>query len=114
MVALTKEFFPLREESRMQVARWFHALSDDTRLQILDCLNEGEECVCDLTTLLEAGQSRLSFHLKILKDAGDRERPARRALGLLCAESRCGRRVAALCQRPKELLPTPAKGRELL
>jgi ArsR family transcriptional regulator len=70
MVALTKEFFPLREESRLQVARWFHALSDDTRLQILDCLSEGEECVCNLTTLLEAGQSRLSFHLKILKDAG--------------------------------------------
>ncbi|MDZ7386182.1 MAG: metalloregulator ArsR/SmtB family transcription factor [candidate division KSB1 bacterium] len=70
MVALTKEFFPLREESRRQVAQWFHALSEDTRLQILDRLSEGEECVCDLTTLLEAGQSRLSFHLKILKDAG--------------------------------------------
>jgi ArsR family transcriptional regulator len=66
MVALTKEFFPLQEESRLQVARWFHALSDDTRLQILDCLSEEEECVCDLTTLLEVGQSRLSFHLKIL------------------------------------------------
>jgi ArsR family transcriptional regulator len=26
--------------------------------------------VCDLTDALEAGQSRLSFHLKTLKDAG--------------------------------------------
>jgi ArsR family transcriptional regulator, arsenate/arsenite/antimonite-responsive transcriptional repressor len=70
MAAFTKEFFPLREENRLQVAQWFHALSDDTRLQIIDCLSQREECVYDLTTLLEAGQSRLSFHLKILKDAG--------------------------------------------
>lgn len=49
---------------------WFHALSDETRLQILDCLSEGEQCVCDLTDRLQAAQSRLSFHLKTLKDAG--------------------------------------------
>ena len=53
-----------------QTAGWFHALSDDTRLQILDCLSEGEQCVCDLTDRLQAAQSRLSFHLKALKEAG--------------------------------------------
>jgi len=53
-----------------RVAGWFHALSDETRLQIIDCLSEGEQCVCDLTNRLETGQSRLSFHLKTLKDAG--------------------------------------------
>lgn len=53
-----------------QAARWFHALSDQTRLRIIDCLLECEQCVCDLTDMLQAGQSRLSFHLKILKDAG--------------------------------------------
>src|SRR5438552_1750541 len=46
------------------------ALGDETRLQIIDRLSEGEQCVCDLTDLLETAQSRLSFHLKILKDAG--------------------------------------------
>ena len=51
-------------------ARWFHALADETRLQIIDRLREGEQCVCDLTDLLQTGQSRLSFHLKTLKDAG--------------------------------------------
>lgn len=51
-------------------ARWFHALADKTRLQIIDRLREGEQCVCDLTDLLQTGQSRLSFHLKTLKDAG--------------------------------------------
>src|SRR5918994_141777 len=48
----------------------FHALSDETRLEIVQRLRGGERCVCDLTDLLDAAQSRLSFHLKVLKDAG--------------------------------------------
>jgi ArsR family transcriptional regulator, arsenate/arsenite/antimonite-responsive transcriptional repressor len=51
-------------------ARLFHALSDETRLSILRRLRLGERCVCDLTDALDAAQSRLSFHLKVLKDAG--------------------------------------------
>ena len=48
----------------------FHALSDETRLEIVNMLRDGERCVCDLMAALEAAQSRLSFHLKVLKDAG--------------------------------------------
>ena len=48
----------------------FHALSDETRLEIMERLKDGEQCVCDLTDALKTGQSRLSFHLKVLKDAG--------------------------------------------
>ena len=48
----------------------FHALSDATRLAILDMLKEGEHCVCELQDELDAAQSRLSFHLRVLKDAG--------------------------------------------
>src|SRR4051795_12481900 len=48
----------------------FHALSDSTRLSILQRLRFGERCVCDLTEALDAAQSRLSLHLKVLKDAG--------------------------------------------
>ncbi|HET7438608.1 MAG TPA: metalloregulator ArsR/SmtB family transcription factor [Nitrospira sp.] len=48
----------------------FHALSDETRLDILARLRDGEQCVCELTDTLKAAQSRLSFHLKVLKDAG--------------------------------------------
>ena len=51
-------------------ARLFHALSDETRLAILEMLQEGERCVCDLQSELDAAQSRLSFHLKVLRDAG--------------------------------------------
>ncbi len=53
-----------------RVARLFHALSDETRLAILDRLRNGEECVCNLMDLLDAAQSRLSFHMKTLKEAG--------------------------------------------
>jgi ArsR family transcriptional regulator len=48
----------------------FHALSDETRLGILEMLRGGERCVCDLQDELEAAQSRLSFHLRVLKEAG--------------------------------------------
>jgi ArsR family transcriptional regulator len=53
-----------------RAARWFHALSDETRLQIVALLSHGERCVCELQDALDAAQSLLSFHLKTLKDAG--------------------------------------------
>lgn len=55
---------------RARASRLFHALSDETRLQILERLRGGERCVCELTDALDAAQSRLSFHLKVLKEAG--------------------------------------------
>jgi ArsR family transcriptional regulator len=48
----------------------FHALSDETRLEIIELLRKGERCVCELTDTLDTAQSRLSFHLRVLKDAG--------------------------------------------
>ncbi|MCU0619741.1 MAG: metalloregulator ArsR/SmtB family transcription factor [Gemmatimonadaceae bacterium] len=47
-----------------------HALSDGTRLGILAMLRGGERCVCELQDELDAAQSRLSFHLKVLREAG--------------------------------------------
>ncbi len=47
----------------------FQALSDDLRLNILSLLRSQELCVCDLCEKLDVKQSKLSFHLKILKDA---------------------------------------------
>ena len=57
-------------DSSESIARMFHALSDPTRVEILERLRSGERCVCELTDLLDAAQSRLSFHLKTLRDAG--------------------------------------------
>ncbi len=53
-----------------RAARLFHALADETRLQIIERLSGGEQCVCDLTDTLGMAQSLLSFHLKTLKDTG--------------------------------------------
>ena len=47
------------------------ALNDETRVLLLRFLDEhGPLCVCDLQSSLDMIQSRLSRHLKILKDAG--------------------------------------------
>ena len=48
----------------------FHALSDATRLSVISMLADGERCVCELQAELDAAQSRLSFHLRVLKEAG--------------------------------------------
>lgn len=53
-----------------RTARLFQALSDETRLTVLEMLRDGERCVCELQDVLDAAQSRLSFHLKVLKEAG--------------------------------------------
>lgn len=55
--------------ARAAAARGFHALSDDTRLRIVDLLRDGERCVCELQDWLGMSQSALSFHLKTMKDA---------------------------------------------
>ena len=54
---------------QIKAAVLFHALSDQTRLDLIDRLKVGEQCVCELTDALHTGQSRLSFHLKVLKEA---------------------------------------------
>ena len=51
------------------IAPSFHALSDPLRLKILDLLRTQELCVCDLCDSLDVTQSKLSFHLKVLKEA---------------------------------------------
>ncbi|UCC25801.1 MAG: helix-turn-helix transcriptional regulator [Gemmatimonadales bacterium] len=48
----------------------FQAVAEETRLSIVRLLSAGERCVCELQVDLDAAQSRLSFHLKKLKDAG--------------------------------------------
>jgi len=48
----------------------FKALSDPLRLQVIERLREQEMCVCDLCDRINVSQSKLSFHLKALKEAG--------------------------------------------
>lgn len=55
---------------RAHVAQWFHALSDTARLAILEFLSQRDRSVRELTEILGAPQSNVSFHLKVLKEAG--------------------------------------------
>lgn len=48
----------------------FQAVAEETRMGIVRLLADGERCVCDLQEAMDAAQSRLSFHLKKLKEAG--------------------------------------------
>lgn len=48
----------------------FKALSDDTRLKIVDLLSDGEYCACELLTVFNITQPTLSYHMKILSESG--------------------------------------------
>ncbi|WP_251440014.1 ArsR/SmtB family transcription factor [Veillonella intestinalis] len=51
-------------------AKIFKAFSDEKRLAILELLQHGEECSCVLLEKLDLTQSGLSYHMKVLCDAG--------------------------------------------
>ena len=53
-----------------RTAELCNALADEARVEIVTRLLDGERCVCELMDALDAAQSRLSYHLKVLKDAG--------------------------------------------
>ena len=55
-----------REQSRQLLK----ALADPIRLDVIHALAQGERCVCDLTGELNLSQSKLSFHLRVLREAG--------------------------------------------
>lgn len=48
----------------------FHALSEPLRIQIVNVLQNGELCVSEICQELNVPQSKISFHLKTLKDSG--------------------------------------------
>ena len=60
-----------QEWTRLNVqANIIKALSHPTRLFIVQELNKGERCVCELTDLVEADVSTISRHLSVLRNAG--------------------------------------------
>ena len=58
------------DQSRSVAALRFRALGDETRLRILEHLGSGERSVSDLMVLVDIGQSLMSHHLRILREAG--------------------------------------------
>jgi ArsR family transcriptional regulator, arsenate/arsenite/antimonite-responsive transcriptional repressor len=53
----------------IQVSTYFRALADPLRIQIIELLRNQELCVCELCEKIDVSQSKLSFHLKNLKEA---------------------------------------------
>lgn len=51
-------------------AKIFKAISDETRLKIIDMLSCGEMCACDILEEFNISQSTLSYHMKILSNSG--------------------------------------------
>ena len=51
-------------------AKTIKALSDSSRLKIIDILSCGEKCACDLLGYFDFTQPTLSHHMKVLMDCG--------------------------------------------
>lgn len=51
-------------------AEIFKSLGHPTRLQIVEKLGDGEQCVCVLLEMFDIDMSTLSRHLSVLKNAG--------------------------------------------
>ncbi len=53
-----------------KIAKIFKALCDAKRIAIIEVLQNGEKCACDLIDRLDIAQSALSYHMKILCESG--------------------------------------------
>ncbi|MBS3781649.1 MAG: winged helix-turn-helix transcriptional regulator [Candidatus Thermoplasmatota archaeon] len=60
----------IRDEKIEEQSQIYKALSNKLRLKILTLLDEQELCVCLLKEMLEIKDSKLSYHLSVLKDEG--------------------------------------------
>lgn len=57
--------------SRLETrARVIKAMAHPTRLFLVETLEQGERCVCELTALVDADVSTVSRHLAVLREAG--------------------------------------------
>jgi ArsR family transcriptional regulator, arsenate/arsenite/antimonite-responsive transcriptional repressor len=59
-----------RAESVFDLEKFFVALSDRTRLRLLNLMGEDEVCVCFFVEILQENQSKISRHLAYLRKAG--------------------------------------------
>ena len=60
----------MRAKSQFDLARFFQALGDPTRLRLLNLMGDSEICVCYLVEILNSPQPKISRHLAYLRGAG--------------------------------------------
>ncbi|MEM3412977.1 MAG: metalloregulator ArsR/SmtB family transcription factor [Thermoplasmata archaeon] len=58
------------EKNLRKAERVFNALGDSIRIKILFLLHHQDLCVCIIKEICHTSDSRLSYHLSVLKDAG--------------------------------------------
>ncbi|GAB4320668.1 MAG: hypothetical protein Kow0069_24750 [Promethearchaeota archaeon] len=68
--AASERFFSHDDEYFKRFARFFKALSDPTRLKILDLLRLGPLCVCEIEPHFKLSQAAISKHIKVLVSQG--------------------------------------------
>ncbi len=79
--AMGMERATILDRSRTEPARRFNALGDPARQAILEELRGGTRCLCELEADLGLASNLLSYHMRVLREAG------------LVSGSRRGRRV---------------------
>ncbi|MFN7927344.1 MAG: metalloregulator ArsR/SmtB family transcription factor [Blastocatellia bacterium] len=60
----------MAKPKEFDMARFFLALADKTRLRLLNLMGEDEVCVCFFVTVLDELQPKISRHLATLRDVG--------------------------------------------
>ena len=58
----------LPDEILFDIADFYKALADSTRIKIINALDKGELCVCDISALLNMTKSAVSHQLQNLKE----------------------------------------------
>ena len=58
----------LDEETLLYISDFYKALSDSTRIKIINVLEKRELCVCDISSLLNMTKSAVSHQLKNLRE----------------------------------------------
>jgi ArsR family transcriptional regulator, arsenate/arsenite/antimonite-responsive transcriptional repressor len=64
---------PLSAQEAVDTAKVFKALGDPVRLRLLSLIashGDGEVCVCELTEEFDVTAPTISFHLRVLREAG--------------------------------------------
>ncbi|WP_321429562.1 metalloregulator ArsR/SmtB family transcription factor [uncultured Methanolobus sp.] len=68
--AASQKVHAVMKENVDNLVSLFKVLSDPVRIRILKALQVSELCVCVLVEITDYKHSALSYHLKLLKDAG--------------------------------------------
>lgn len=95
---------PLSDDEALQLEQVFKALGDRHRVKILNrLLSAGGEavCVCEFQDLLDMKQSTVSYHLKLMLDAGLVTREKRGSYAYYAI-------APSALQRVRDLLELPA------